>query len=73
VPSAGVARWGLFAYFALLPLAAAGAAIARRRGIPIYQLLVFPVVVVPSVLLAIAHPKPAKAVAPESPTAAVGL
>lgn len=104
-PTRSVARWGLFEYWALLPLAVAGAVIARRREIPIYPLLVFPVVVVWSVLLTIgavryrapaeiplvilsavaldaavgawrrggAQPKPAKAVAPESPTAAVGL
>ena len=48
-----VARWGLFMYWGLLPLAAAGAVIARRRKIPIYPLLVFPAVVVLSVLLTI--------------------
>lgn len=44
---------GFIAYWALLPLAAAGVAVARRRRIPVYPLLVFPVVVVLSVLLTI--------------------
>ena len=48
-----VFRVGFFAYWALLPLAVAGAVIARRREIPIYPLLVFPVVVVLTVLLTI--------------------
>ena len=39
-----------FAYWLLLPLAIAGALIARRRKVPIYPLLVFPVIVVLSVL-----------------------
>ena len=45
-----VAWWGLFEYWVLLPLAVAGAVIARRREIPIYPLLVYPAVVVLAVL-----------------------
>ena len=48
-----VIRLGFFMYWALLPFAVAGAVIARRRGIPIYPLLVFPLTVVLSVLLTI--------------------
>jgi 4-amino-4-deoxy-L-arabinose transferase-like glycosyltransferase len=50
---AWVFRLGLFMYWALLPFAVAGAVIARRRGIPIYPLLVFPLAVLLSVLLTI--------------------
>jgi 4-amino-4-deoxy-L-arabinose transferase-like glycosyltransferase len=49
--SVWVFRGAFVAYWALLPLAAAGAVISRRRRIPIYPLLVFPLVVVVSVLL----------------------
>lgn len=48
-----VGRWGLFEYWALLPLAVVGAVVARRRKIVIWPLLVFPFVVVLSVLLTI--------------------
>jgi hypothetical protein len=48
-----VFRVGFFAYWALLPLAVAGAVITRRRGTPIYPLLVFPAAAVLSVLLTI--------------------
>jgi len=48
-----VFRVGFFAYWALLPLAIAGAVIARRRRIPIYPLLVFPALAVWAVLLTI--------------------
>lgn len=48
-----VFRVGFFAYWALLPLAAAGAVITRRRGTPIYPLLTFPVAAALSVLLTI--------------------
>jgi hypothetical protein len=46
-------RIGFFMYWALLPLAAAGAVIARRRKVPIFPFLVFPVLVVFTVLLTI--------------------
>jgi 4-amino-4-deoxy-L-arabinose transferase-like glycosyltransferase len=52
-PVRWVARWGLIMYWMLLPLAVAGAVVGRRRGVPIYPLLAFPVVVVLSVLLTI--------------------
>ena len=45
----GCSEIGFLAYWVLLPLAIAGAVIARRRSIPVYPLLVFPVVVVLSV------------------------
>ena len=51
--SVWVFRAGFLAYWALLPLAVVGAVIARRRRIPLYPLLVFPVLVVLSVLLTI--------------------
>ena len=47
------AIWGFFMYWALLPFAIAGVLIARRRRIPLYPLLVFPAVVVLTVLLTI--------------------
>jgi 4-amino-4-deoxy-L-arabinose transferase-like glycosyltransferase len=53
----GTSLWvfqvGFFAYWALLPVAVAGAVISRRRGVAIYPLLVFPAVVVLTVLLTI--------------------
>ena len=48
-----VFRAGFVAYWMLVPFAVAGAVIARRRRIPIYPLLVFPVVVVLTVLFTI--------------------
>ena len=48
-----VFRVGFFAYWALLPFAVAGIALTRRRRISVYPFLVFPVVVVLSVLLTI--------------------
>jgi 4-amino-4-deoxy-L-arabinose transferase-like glycosyltransferase len=46
-------RLGFAVYWILLPLAAAGLVLARRRRIPVYPLLVFPLVIVLSVLLTI--------------------
>ena len=46
-----VIRLGFFTYWVLLPLAVAGAVIARRRKVPIYPLLAFPLTVLLSVLL----------------------
>jgi hypothetical protein len=40
-------------YFVLVPLAIAGAVLARRRRVPIYPLLAFPATVVLSVLFTI--------------------
>jgi 4-amino-4-deoxy-L-arabinose transferase-like glycosyltransferase len=48
-----VLRLGFVSYWALLPLAIAGAAIARRRRVPIYPLLAFPFLIAVSVLLTI--------------------
>ncbi len=51
--SAWVFRVGFFAYWVLLPFALAGVVMARRHEIPVYPLLVFPVVVATTVLLTI--------------------
>jgi 4-amino-4-deoxy-L-arabinose transferase-like glycosyltransferase len=48
-----VIRSGFFMYWALVPLAIAGAVIARRRRIPIYPLLAFPAIVLLTVLMTI--------------------
>jgi 4-amino-4-deoxy-L-arabinose transferase-like glycosyltransferase len=48
-----VFRIAFFMYWALLPLAVAGAVIARRRDVPIYPFLVFPALAVFTVLLTI--------------------
>jgi len=48
-----VVKLGVFEYWALLPLAVGGTVIARRRRRPVYPLLVFPAVVVLTVLLTI--------------------
>jgi 4-amino-4-deoxy-L-arabinose transferase-like glycosyltransferase len=40
-PTVGVAQAGLFAYWALAPLAVAGAVLLRRRGLPLFPLLGF--------------------------------
>jgi 4-amino-4-deoxy-L-arabinose transferase-like glycosyltransferase len=48
-----VIRLALFAYWALLPFAVAGAVLARRRRIPIYPMLAFPAAIFVSVLLTI--------------------
>jgi 4-amino-4-deoxy-L-arabinose transferase-like glycosyltransferase len=44
---------GFFAYWALLPFAIAGLVIARRRKVPVYPLLVYPLLVFLTVLPAI--------------------
>jgi len=44
---------GNFVYWALLPFAIAGVVIARRRKVPVYPLLVFPLLALFSVLLTI--------------------
>jgi 4-amino-4-deoxy-L-arabinose transferase-like glycosyltransferase len=46
-----IIRLAFFAYWILLPLAVAGAVIARRRKIPIWPLLAFPAAVLLSILL----------------------
>ncbi len=48
-----VAEWGLLEYWSLLPFAIAGIVVARRRKVALYPLLVFPFVVVCTVLLTI--------------------
>lgn len=48
-----VLRLGLFAYWLLVPFAIYGAIVARRRKIPIYPLLAFPIIVALSVALTI--------------------
>jgi 4-amino-4-deoxy-L-arabinose transferase-like glycosyltransferase len=48
--SIGVFRIAFFAYWALLPFAALGVIVTRRRKVPVYPLLVFPAVVVWTVL-----------------------
>jgi 4-amino-4-deoxy-L-arabinose transferase-like glycosyltransferase len=48
-----VVRLALFAYWVLLPFAVAGAVRARRRRIPIYPILAFPLAIFVSVLLTI--------------------
>lgn len=45
-----VIRLAMFSYWALLPLAVAGAVLTRRRGVPLYPFLVFPLIVVVAVL-----------------------
>jgi hypothetical protein len=48
-----VLRLAVICYWALLPPAVAGVVIARRRGIPVYPLLVFPVTVLIATLFTI--------------------
>jgi 4-amino-4-deoxy-L-arabinose transferase-like glycosyltransferase len=48
-----VLRFGFISYWALLSFAIAGATIGRRRRIPIYPLVVFPLLIAVSVLLTI--------------------
>jgi 4-amino-4-deoxy-L-arabinose transferase-like glycosyltransferase len=51
--SVWVIRLGLFTYWILAPLAVLGAVITRRRRIPLYPLLAFPIVTVLAVALTI--------------------
>jgi 4-amino-4-deoxy-L-arabinose transferase-like glycosyltransferase len=48
-----VLRAALFAYWALIPIAVLGAVVARRRQIPIFPLLAFPLVALLSVVFTI--------------------
>ncbi len=48
-----VIRLGFLAYWALLPLAVVGCVVARRRRIPIYPLLAFPITVLLAVVTTI--------------------
>jgi 4-amino-4-deoxy-L-arabinose transferase-like glycosyltransferase len=50
---AWIVSLGMFSFWALAPLAVAGAVFARRRRIPIYPMLAFPAVVIVSVAITI--------------------
>ena len=50
---AGIITVGMFSFWALVPLAVLGALAARRRRIPIYPMLAFPLAVVVSVAVTI--------------------